>query len=56
MDNGNKVVFTTLDAETPWSMDTYLAIDGYNNQQQKIRLEKQNVKSELSLLKSQINN
>jgi len=29
MDNGQKVVFTTLDAETPWSMDTYLAIDGY---------------------------
>ena len=23
------VVFTTLDAEQPWSMDTYLAIDGY---------------------------
>lgn len=32
-----------------------LAIDGYGNQQQKILLEKQNVKSELSLLKSQIN-
>jgi len=27
--NGNNVVFTTLDAEQPWSMDTYLAIDGY---------------------------
>jgi NADH-quinone oxidoreductase subunit F len=23
------VVFTTLDAEVPWSLDTYLAIDGY---------------------------
>jgi LytS/YehU family sensor histidine kinase len=32
-----------------------LAIDGYRNQQQKALLEKQNVKSELSLLKSQIN-
>ncbi len=29
MDNGHKVVFTTLHAETPWSMDTYLGIDGY---------------------------
>lgn len=29
MDTGHKVVFTTLDAETPWSMDTYLGIDGY---------------------------
>ena len=29
MDSGQKVVFTTLDAEIPWSMDTYLAIDGY---------------------------
>ena len=27
--SGHKVVFTTLDAEQPWSMDTYLAIDGY---------------------------
>jgi NADH-quinone oxidoreductase subunit F len=26
---GHNVVFTTLDAEQPWSMDTYLAIDGY---------------------------
>ena len=25
----HNVVFTTLDAEQPWSMDTYLAIDGY---------------------------
>jgi NADH-quinone oxidoreductase subunit F len=25
----HNVVFTTLDAEKPWSMDTYLAIDGY---------------------------
>ena len=25
----HNVVFATLDAETPWSMDTYLAIDGY---------------------------
>ena len=25
----HNVVFTTLDAEEPWSMDTYLAIDGY---------------------------
>jgi len=32
-----------------------LAMDGYINQQQKTLLEKQNVKSELSLLKSQIN-
>jgi NADH-quinone oxidoreductase subunit F len=29
MDTGHKVVFTTLDAEKPWSMDTYLGIDGY---------------------------
>jgi len=27
--SGHKVVFTTLDAEQPWSMDTYLGIDGY---------------------------
>jgi len=27
--SGHNVVFTTLDAEQPWSMDTYLAIDGY---------------------------
>ena len=27
--SGHKVVLTTLDAEQPWSMDTYLAIDGY---------------------------
>jgi len=26
----HNVVFTTLDAEQPWSMETYLAIDGYN--------------------------
>ena len=26
---GHNVVFTTLDAEQPWSMDTYLGIDGY---------------------------
>jgi len=26
---GHNVVFTTLDAEQPWSMETYLAIDGY---------------------------
>jgi len=25
----HNVVFTTLDAETPWSLETYLAIDGY---------------------------
>jgi len=25
----HNVVFTTLDAEQPWSMETYLAIDGY---------------------------
>ena len=25
----HNVVFTTLDAEQPWSLDTYLAIDGY---------------------------
>ena len=25
----HKVVFATLDAEQPWSMETYLAIDGY---------------------------
>ena len=25
----HNVVFTTLDAEVPWSLDTYLAIDGY---------------------------
>jgi len=25
----HNVVFTTLDAEQPWSMDTYLGIDGY---------------------------
>ena len=25
----HNVVFTTLDADQPWSMDTYLAIDGY---------------------------
>jgi NADH-quinone oxidoreductase subunit F len=25
----HNVVFTTLDAEQPWSMDTYLSIDGY---------------------------
>jgi len=25
----HNVVFATLDAEQPWSMDTYLAIDGY---------------------------
>ena len=25
----HNVVFTTLDAEVPWSMETYLAIDGY---------------------------
>jgi len=25
----HKVVFATLDAEVPWSLDTYLAIDGY---------------------------
>jgi len=25
----HNVVFTTLDAEKPWSMETYLAIDGY---------------------------
>ena len=25
----HNVVFTTLDAETPWSLDTYLAVDGY---------------------------
>ena len=25
----HKVVFTTLDAETPWSLETYLAQDGY---------------------------
>lgn len=29
MVTGHNVVFTTLDAETPWSMDTYLGIDGY---------------------------
>ena len=27
--SGHKVVLTTLDAEQPWSMDTYLGIDGY---------------------------
>jgi len=27
--SGHNVVFTTLDAEQPWSMETYLAIDGY---------------------------
>ncbi len=27
--SGHNVVFTTLDAEQPWAMDTYLAIDGY---------------------------
>jgi NADH-quinone oxidoreductase subunit F len=27
--NSHNVVFTTLDAEQPWSMETYLAIDGY---------------------------
>ena len=26
---GHNVVFTTLDADQPWSMETYLAIDGY---------------------------
>ena len=25
----HNVVFTTLDAETPWSLDTYLDVDGY---------------------------
>lgn len=25
----HNVVFTTLDADQPWSMDTYLAVDGY---------------------------
>jgi NADH-quinone oxidoreductase subunit F len=25
----HNVVFTTLDAEQPWSLETYLAIDGY---------------------------
>ena len=25
----HNVVFTTLDAETPWSLDTYLGVDGY---------------------------
>ena len=25
----HNVVFTTLDAEKPWSMDTYLGVDGY---------------------------
>ena len=25
----HNVVFATLDAEQPWSMETYLAIDGY---------------------------
>lgn len=29
MDNGHKVVFATLGADIPWSMDTYLEIDGY---------------------------
>ena len=27
--SAHNVVFATLDAEQPWSMDTYLAIDGY---------------------------
>jgi NADH-quinone oxidoreductase subunit F len=27
--SAHNVVFTTLDAEQPWSMETYLAIDGY---------------------------
>ena len=26
---GHNVVFTTLDAEQPWSMEAYLAIGGY---------------------------
>ena len=25
----HNVVFTTLDADQPWSMDTYLSVDGY---------------------------
>ena len=25
----HNVVFTTLDAEIPWSMETYLSVDGY---------------------------
>ena len=25
----HNVVFTTLHADQPWSMDTYLAVDGY---------------------------
>jgi NADH-quinone oxidoreductase subunit F len=27
--SGHKVVFTTLHAEVPWSLETYLSIDGY---------------------------
>jgi NADH-quinone oxidoreductase subunit F len=29
MMSGHNVVFTTLDADQPWSLDTYLGIDGY---------------------------
>ena len=25
----HNVVFTTLDADCPWSLETYLAVDGY---------------------------
>ena len=25
----HNVVFTTLDADQPWSMETYLSVDGY---------------------------